>query len=88
MKKPYTHKEIKQTIRSFKKTLKSGIYQTIWRCSDWDIYLKQYTVEEIAARFLRKQGYKIKIEVSDDSTHPSYCFGSVRFYRYGRIILN
>ena len=46
-------KEIIRTIRNFKRILKSGNVKTILVVSDWDIYIKTYTIEEIAARFLR-----------------------------------
>ena len=44
-------KEIIQTIRTFKKTLKKGSSKTVWKSSCWDIHEKLYTVDEIAARF-------------------------------------
>ena len=47
-----------------------------------------FTLLDYIKPYLEKQGYKIKIEVSYNSDYPSYCFGSVRFYRYVRIILN
>ena len=66
-------KKIIPTIRNFKKILKSGNAKTILTVSDWDIYAKTYTIEEIAARFLRIKGY---------------LFGYIRFYRYARIKFN
>ncbi|MCS3035180.1 hypothetical protein [Bacteroides ovatus] len=54
-------KEIIQTIRTFKKTLKKGSSKTVWKFSCWDIHEKLYTVDEIAARFLRKKGYMYKL---------------------------
>ena len=56
--------------------------------SDWDIYIKTYTIEEIAARFLRIKGYNVQITISDNTEHPSYQFGYIRFYRYARIKFN
>lgn len=52
-------KEIIRTIRNFKRILKSGNVKTILVVSDWDIYIKTYTIEEIAARFLRIKGYNV-----------------------------
>ena len=54
-------KEIIRTIRNFKRILKSGNVKTILVVSDWDIYIKTYTIEEIAARFLRIKGYNVQI---------------------------
>lgn len=51
-------KEIIRTIRNFKRILKSGNVKTVLTVSDWDIYAKTYTIEEIAARFLRKNRHK------------------------------
>lgn len=44
-------KEIIRTTRNFKRILKSGNVKTVLTVSDWDIYAKTYTIEEIAARF-------------------------------------
>ena len=52
-------KEIIRTIRNFKRILKSGNVKTVLTVSDWDIYAKTYTIEEIAARFLRIKGYNV-----------------------------
>ncbi len=81
-------KEIIRTIRNFKRILKSGNVKTILVVSDWDIYIKTYTIEEIAARFLRIKGYNVQITISDNTEHPSYQFGYIRFYRYARIKFN
>ena len=72
-------KEIIRTIRNFKRILKSGNVKTILVVSDWDI---------IAARFLRIKGYNVQITISDNTEHPSYQFGYIRFYRYARIKFN
>lgn len=50
-------KEIIRYIRNFKRILKSGNVKTVLTVSDWDIYAKTYTIEEIAARFLRIKVY-------------------------------
>ena len=81
-------KEIIRTIRNFKRILKSGNVKTILVVSDWDIYIKTYTIEEIAARFLRIKGYNVQIDISDNTECPSYSFGYIRFYRYVRICFN
>lgn len=81
-------KEIIRTIRNFKRILKSGNVKTVLTVSDWDIYAKTYTIEEIAARFLRIKGYNVQITISDNTEHPSYLFGYIRFYRYARIKFN
>ena len=70
-------KEIIRTIRNFKRILKSGNVKTILVVSDWDIYIKTYTIEEIAARFLRIKGYNVQITISDNTEHPSYQFGYI-----------
>ena len=81
-------KEIIRSIRNFKRVLKSGNVKTVLTVSDWDIYAKTYTIEEIAARFLRRKGYHVQITISDNTEHPSYLFGYIRFYRYARIKFN
>ena len=81
-------KKIIPTIRNFKKILKSGNAKTILTVRDWAIYAKTYTTEEIAARFLRIKGYNVQITISDNTEHPSYLFGYIRFYRYARIKFN
>ena len=81
-------KEIIRTIRNFKRILKSGNVKTVLTVSDWDIYAKTYTIEEIAARFLRIKGYNVQIDISDNAECPSYSFGYIRFYRYVRICFN
>ena len=78
-------KEIIRTIRNFKRILKSGNVKTVLTVSDWDIYAKTYTIEEIAARFLRIKGYNVQITISDNTEH---LFGYIRFYRYARIKFN
>ena len=70
-------KEIIRTIRNFKRILKSGNVKTVLTVSDWDIYAKTYTIEEIAARFLRIKGYNVQITISDNTEHPSYLFGYI-----------
>ena len=81
-------KEIIRTIRTFKKTLKKGSPKTVWSSSYWDIHEKHYTISEVAARFLRKKGYNVQIDISDNTERPSYLFGYIRFYRYVRISFN
>ena len=81
-------KEIIRTIRNFKRILISGNVKPVLTVSDWDIYAKTYTIEEIAARFLRIKGYNVQITISDNTEHPSYLFGYIRFYRYARIKFN
>ena len=81
-------KEIIQAIRTFKKVLKKGSPKTVWNSCCWDIHKKRYTVEEIAARFLRRKGYNVQIDISDNTECPSYSFGYIRFYRYVRICFN
>lgn len=44
-------KEVIRTAKAFKKILKKGIPQTVWKSSYWDIHGKRYTAYEIAARF-------------------------------------
>lgn len=74
-------KEIIRTIRAFKKALKKGSPKTVWKASCWDIHEKLYTVDEIAARFLRRKGYNVQIDISDNTECPSYSFGYIRFYQ-------
>ena len=81
-------KKIKKAIKTFKKALKKGSPKTVWKSSCWDIHKKRYTVDEIAARFLRRKGYNVQITISDNTEHPSYQFGYIRFYRYARIKFN
>ena len=81
-------KEIIQAIRTFKKVLKKGSPKTVWNSCCWDIHKKRYTVDEIAARFLRRKGYNVQIDISDNTECPSYSFGYIRFYRYVRICFN
>jgi hypothetical protein len=81
-------KKIIRSIRNFKRILKSGNVKTVLTVSDWDIYAKAYTIEEIAARFLRIKGYNVQITISDNTEPPSYLFGYIRFYRYARIKFN
>ena len=81
-------KEIIRTIRNFKRILKSGNVKTVLTVGDWDIYAKTYTIEEIAARFLRIKGYNVQITISDNTDHHSYLFGYFRFYRYARLKFN
>ena len=81
-------KEIIQTIRTFKKALKKGSPKTVWSSSCWDTHEKLYHIDEIAARFLRRKGYNVQIEISDNTEYPSYSFGYIRFYRYVRISFN
>ena len=80
--------EIIQAIKTFKKALKKGSPKTVWKSSCWDIHERLYTVDEIAARFLRRKGYNVQITISDNTEHPSYQFGYIRFYRYARIKFN
>ena len=54
-------KEVIRTAKAFKKILKKGIPQTVWKSSYWDIHGKRYTAYEIAARFLRMKGYNVVI---------------------------
>lgn len=72
-------KEVIRTAKAFKKILKKGIPQTVWKSSYWDIHGKRYTAYEIAARFLRMKGYNVRIEIGDNTENPSYCFGYIRF---------
>ena len=72
-------KEIIRTIRNFKRILKSGNVKTVLTVSDWDICAKTYTIEEIAARFLRIKGYNVQITISDNTEHPSYLFGCLLY---------
>lgn len=44
-------KEIIRYIRNFKRILKSGNVKTVLTVSDWDIYAKTYTIEEICRPF-------------------------------------
>ena len=81
-------KEVIRTAKAFKKILKKGIPQTVWKSSYWDIHGKRYTAYEIAARFLRMKGYNVRIEIGDNTENPSYCFGYIRFYRYVAISFN
>lgn len=81
-------KETIRTIRAFKKILKKGTPQTVCRSSFWDIHEKQYTIPEIAARFLRLKGYDVRIEIHDNTENPSYSFGYIRFCRYVIISFN
>ena len=81
-------KEIIRTIRAFKKALKKGSPKTVWKASCWDIHEKLYTVDEIAARFLRRKGYNVQIDISDNTECPSYSFGYIRFYGCVRICFN
>lgn len=81
-------KEVIRTAKAFKKILKKGIPQTVWKSSYWDIHGKRYTAHEIAARFLRMKGYNVRIEIGDNTETPSYCFGYIRFYRYVAISFN
>ena len=77
-------KEVIRTAKAFKKILKKGIPQTVWKSSYWDIHGKRYTAYEIAARFLRMKGYNVRIEIGDNTENPSYCFGYIRYERSGR----
>lgn len=79
-------KDIIRTIRIFKKALKKGSPKTVCGSSCWDIHEKQYTIGEIAARFLRMKGYNVHIDISNNTECPSYSFGYIRFYRY--VIIN
>lgn len=63
-------KETIRTIRAFKKILKKGTPQTVCKSSSWDIHEKQYTIHEIAARFLRLKGYDVRIEIHDNTENP------------------
>ena len=81
-------KEIIQAIKTFKKALKKGSPKTVWKSSYWDIHERLYTVDEIAARFLRMKGYNVRIEIGDNTENSSYCFGYIRFYRYVAISFN
>ena len=71
-------KEIIRTIRNFKRILKSGNVKTVLTVSDWDIYAKTYTIEEIAARFLRIKGYNVQITISDNTEHLLAVWGIER----------
>lgn len=72
-------KEVIRTAKAFKKILKKGIPQTVWKSSYWDIHGKRYTAYEI---------YNVRIEIGDNTENPSYCFGYIRFYRYVAISFN
>lgn len=79
-------KEIIRLIKLFRKKLKHGNI-TIRVRGDWDIHRKEYANEEIAARFLRKQGYPVEIIESDNTHRPAFEHGYIRFYRYAKITI-
>lgn len=80
-------KIIKGLIKSFKKELKKGTLSYERGCSKWDIHRREYSPEEIAARFLRRKGYDVDIEI-DNSTRPVWIFGYIRFFRHCLITFN
>lgn len=79
-------KEIIRLIKIFRRKLKhEGIILRVR--GDWDIHRKEYANEEIAARFLRKQGYAVEIIESDNTQRPAYEHGYIRFYRYAKMVM-
>ena len=78
-------KEVIRLIKSFRRILKHGNI-TIRVRGDWDIHRKEYANEEIAARFLRRQGYVIEVIESDNTDRPAFEHGYIRFYRYATIM--
>lgn len=80
-------KEVIKEIKNLKKWLRRGEIVTKPFISFWDIHEKEYTATEIAARYLRRKGYKIAIHVSFSAPdRPSYMFGYLRYSRYVTII--
>lgn len=81
-------KETIRVIRQLRKVLKDGKPEVVYTHSNWDIHSKEYTILEVAARFLRMKGGNININISDNTLRPAYEFGYIRFYRYAKINLN
>lgn len=80
-------KEVIKEIKYLKKWLRSKESVTIPVTSFWDIHEKEYTAKEVAARYLRRKGYRIAIHVTfSDPRRPQYMFGYLRYKRYATII--
>lgn len=80
-------KKVIEEIKNLKKWLRHREGITINFASFWDIHKKEYNAKEIAARYLRRKGYRIAIHVSFSAPNrPSYMFGYLRYSRYVTII--
>lgn len=77
-------KEVIRVIRHLKNSIKNKEHDIIRCTTSWDIYEKYYETTEIAARYLRRKGYNIKIidQRSDFLRYSQYLFGYVRYNRY------
>ena len=77
-------KEVIRVIRYLKKSIKNKEHDIIRCTTPWDIHEKYYEATEIAARYLRRKGYNIKIiNQSLGLLHYSqYLFSYVRYNRY------
>lgn len=74
-------KEVIRAIRYLEKSIKNKEHDIIHCTTSWDIHEKYYEATEIAARYLRRKGYNIKVISQFHGTY-NYLFGYARLSRH------